>query len=239
MFCTRCGKQIPDDARFCKYCGLSVAPLTVKTCPSCGAEIDNDTVYCSTCGTRVSAFTPSAASASERAETKDLARDFAAQVGQIAAQKSAPPVQSAPPAEIPTPPHAVPVQPAPVAPAQPAPHSGPLGSAQVSWYPNGAKTAKASGKLVVYSDRVELNKQFGSSTLSAFSPLASMVSAKKEGPTSFSMQSIASVCESTYGGIFPALVLTLKNGEKHTFAGTANRGAIGNCVQAIQQYIYE
>lgn len=237
MFCTRCGKQIPDDARFCKYCGLSVAPLTVKTCPSCGAEIDNDTVYCSTCGTRVSAFTPSAASASERAETKELAGDFAAQVSQIAAQKSAPPVQSAPPAAIPTPPQAVPVQPAP-APAPAPAHSGPLGSAQVSWYPNGAKTAKASGKLVVYSDRVELNKQFGSSTLSAFSPLASMVSAKKEGPTSFSMQSIASVCESTYGGIFPALVLTLKSGEKHTFAGTANRGAIGNCVQAIQRYIY-
>lgn len=31
MFCNACGKSIPDDARYCNYCGASVGtPLTAK-----------------------------------------------------------------------------------------------------------------------------------------------------------------------------------------------------------------
>ena len=27
MFCTNCGNQIPDDTRFCPFCGVRIAPV--------------------------------------------------------------------------------------------------------------------------------------------------------------------------------------------------------------------
>ena len=30
MFCTKCGKEIPDDSQFCKYCGSKVEPIADK-----------------------------------------------------------------------------------------------------------------------------------------------------------------------------------------------------------------
>jgi RNA polymerase subunit RPABC4/transcription elongation factor Spt4 len=47
--CRSCHEAIPDNARFCPYCGKSVIEATV-TCPSCGEENDLDMRHCQHCG---------------------------------------------------------------------------------------------------------------------------------------------------------------------------------------------
>lgn len=100
--------------------------------------------------------------------------------------------------------------------------------------------AKATGKIEIYRDRVVLQKQFGSSGAAAFGLLGvaiSAASAKKDPTVCFQMEQIADVRESKYSGAFPAMVVTMKNGEKHTFAGTMNARDIHNCVKLIQANI--
>jgi Zn-dependent protease with chaperone function/RNA polymerase subunit RPABC4/transcription elongation factor Spt4 len=51
MFCKACGKQIPDDSRFCKFCG---APLSNDIlCKACNSWISADSRFCKHCGTPV------------------------------------------------------------------------------------------------------------------------------------------------------------------------------------------
>ncbi|MGN1405334.1 MAG: DUF6591 domain-containing protein [Erysipelotrichaceae bacterium] len=61
MYCKKCGKQIPDNSKFCPECGSSLEENNnVKTmhlkCSNCGAdmEVNEETneVYCSYCGTK-------------------------------------------------------------------------------------------------------------------------------------------------------------------------------------------
>lgn len=63
-FCLRCGKQLPDDAKFCSECGTPVGSTKsgyesnrqhayagkVIKCPSCGTEIHSFTAICPGCG---------------------------------------------------------------------------------------------------------------------------------------------------------------------------------------------
>ena len=53
MKCTQCGKIIPNDSRFCKYCGIQLS----RTCAVCGAAVDEDARFCSACGAEVAAVT--------------------------------------------------------------------------------------------------------------------------------------------------------------------------------------
>lgn len=49
MNCPKCGKEIMDDAVFCKYCGSSISPRK-QVCPKCGKENDEDALFCEGCG---------------------------------------------------------------------------------------------------------------------------------------------------------------------------------------------
>lgn len=46
--CGRCGAENDADARFCKRCGVAMAPALA--CPSCGHENDADARFCDHCG---------------------------------------------------------------------------------------------------------------------------------------------------------------------------------------------
>ena len=48
-FCLHCGKQLPDDAKFCSECGC--AKPVEKVCPKCGAKVTGK--FCAECGTSI------------------------------------------------------------------------------------------------------------------------------------------------------------------------------------------
>ena len=48
MFCSNCGQEFNDDARFCKTCG--VASPMAATCPNCGETPDEGARFCNHCG---------------------------------------------------------------------------------------------------------------------------------------------------------------------------------------------
>lgn len=48
IVCSKCGKQLSSDAKFCSNCGAPVA--TVKFCTNCGKQVANDAKFCPNCG---------------------------------------------------------------------------------------------------------------------------------------------------------------------------------------------
>lgn len=54
MYCTKCGKEIPNDSKICPECG--VLQENAKFCQHCGEAIDKDCVVCPKCGKQVSAL---------------------------------------------------------------------------------------------------------------------------------------------------------------------------------------
>lgn len=56
MICSNCGKQLPDDTKFCPECGTPIGGQTApqkKYCKFCGAQIDIECVICPVCGKQV------------------------------------------------------------------------------------------------------------------------------------------------------------------------------------------
>ena len=49
MYCRFCGKQIPDQAKFCPECG---APTSI-VCSKCGAKLNPNAKFCPECGEKV------------------------------------------------------------------------------------------------------------------------------------------------------------------------------------------
>ena len=61
-FCTNCGKQFADDAKFCPECGKTVMSIQtqgqrkqeyageIQKCPNCGSAISAFEAFCPTCG---------------------------------------------------------------------------------------------------------------------------------------------------------------------------------------------
>ena len=48
-FCTNCGAQLSEDARFCSKCGTAVVRRSVIYCTKCGAPAEADAKFCSRC----------------------------------------------------------------------------------------------------------------------------------------------------------------------------------------------
>lgn len=51
--CSKCGKQLDDNARFCDGCGEKVIHGAV--CPNCGKEVEEGMAFCRSCGAKLSA----------------------------------------------------------------------------------------------------------------------------------------------------------------------------------------
>jgi uncharacterized OB-fold protein len=52
--CTRCGKNLAPNARFCPRCGLEAGAAPGKApCPACGAENLPGSMFCNECGEKV------------------------------------------------------------------------------------------------------------------------------------------------------------------------------------------
>lgn len=49
MVCGKCGKDLPEGAIFCSYCGERCVR---KVCTACGAEIKEGQLFCKVCGLR-------------------------------------------------------------------------------------------------------------------------------------------------------------------------------------------
>lgn len=68
MYCRKCGKQIPDNSRFCSFCGEDLSSDInteheergkkrkvvfdgeIHKCPNCGEILDAFVIKCPTCG---------------------------------------------------------------------------------------------------------------------------------------------------------------------------------------------
>ncbi|CVI73956.1 Double zinc ribbon [Eubacteriaceae bacterium CHKCI004] len=58
MKCVKCGKTIPENSKFCQYCGVSLERLkkididnkNVVECPACGVKIKKENSFCTNCG---------------------------------------------------------------------------------------------------------------------------------------------------------------------------------------------
>lgn len=51
MKCNSCGKKIPDESKFCTYCGAKCEDKI--NCPECSALIDNNLKFCPLCGAKI------------------------------------------------------------------------------------------------------------------------------------------------------------------------------------------
>ena len=85
-FCAQCGKQLPDNARFCPGCGAAAGVSdngtyttrreeyagTVIKCPSCGAQLSSFTAICPECGHEINS-----------AKVDTSLRDFIAKIDDV------------------------------------------------------------------------------------------------------------------------------------------------------------
>ena len=96
--------------------------------------------------------------------------------------------------------------------------------------------AKATGKLIVCEDEVLFIKQMGNAVGNAFGligmGIAKSRSMKQGNTMRFKYDEIAAARAAQYMGVMPMLVLEMKNGEKHSFAGMAS---IADCVRLIRE----
>lgn len=55
MICGKCGKEIPDSAKFCRFCGGKTEPMPASKqfCMECGKILDTGAKFCRYCGTKV------------------------------------------------------------------------------------------------------------------------------------------------------------------------------------------
>ena len=51
VFCIKCGRQLPEDAAFCCYCGAKVLPKEHR-CSACGRVNPDEAKFCAYCGNK-------------------------------------------------------------------------------------------------------------------------------------------------------------------------------------------
>ena len=222
MKCQYCGNEMSEGAKFCAMCGRRVTeaePVPARRfCPSCGQEAEPGMLFCEYCGMRLPERT--------------------------APEPRPNPVPEPRPNPVPEPrPNPVP-EPRP----NPATNPGPkrtgrfLMDLNLMSYYKGEPTlgiAKATGTLKLYDDRLEFHKMMGNSAasmLGAVGILAAAKQAKKNGSVDvYRYQDIASVKEGRYGGVYRTIVLVMKDGQKHSFAGSLNSGKVQEAVVQISR----
>lgn len=52
MFCRNCGKEMPENAFVCTYCGVKKNRGN-KYCPNCGCETEELAYFCTNCGIKL------------------------------------------------------------------------------------------------------------------------------------------------------------------------------------------
>ena len=50
MYCQKCGTENPDEANFCRNCGLQFQKEDLINCPACGKENPKTNKFCNQCG---------------------------------------------------------------------------------------------------------------------------------------------------------------------------------------------
>ena len=53
MYCSKCGYQMEEDARFCSQCGAPATKMHVTYCGRCGERIKDNDCFCEHCGAPV------------------------------------------------------------------------------------------------------------------------------------------------------------------------------------------
>lgn len=247
--CNACGKELESDSVYCRFCGLKVGSVKSKSDNSASAQVKS-TVNSTPTPIPYTPVNPSAQSDNKAQQTNvnqsvpvipytpvnsttqttvsSAQQSYTNQIVQAIPYK---PVNSTQQyvAAAPQQQNYVNQSPKPAAQNTQTSNS-PLQTAWVSWY-NGEKSfgiAKGTGTLAVFSDRVDFHKSFGG----GFSMVNQISDLTKNPSVSFPVNQISSVREA--GGIFPGLVIEMKDGKKSTFAGTGNRSSIQSCIRCIQ-----
>lgn len=54
MKCVKCGKEVPDGALFCAFCGSKMeSEKNVQFCVNCGAQVEDGAAFCQSCGSSI------------------------------------------------------------------------------------------------------------------------------------------------------------------------------------------
>lgn len=231
MRCQYCGSEMKDHALFCSQCGKKAEKQEEKTCPKCGYVGKANEKYCIMCGTELSGSVM-------------LAKRICPKCGQEAGADilfceycgtrivSGTEYSDA---------------------RKDSPLSGSrlkgtgrllteLG--MMSYYEGEPKVgiAKATGTVKIYDDRIEYEKKLGSSAGAAFGAVGMLIASnkmKKENGVkdTYWYRDIESVREGKYAGVAPMLVLNMKNGTVHSFAGTVNGAKIRDAIAQMTRYL--
>lgn len=256
MFCLMCGKEIADNSRFCPYCGEKVELLPQKkVCPSCGQEMESDMLYCNQCGTKLDAGAGRQPAAQPVTRNNTPARPAASAVAPNTGASlntvtkprgtiTAPPNTATNLNTVSRPRETVtPTQSAQTVSQRAAYDDVKLAEApKLAFYTGEVSVgvAKAEGKFSVYKNRIEFKKTMGGSGAYAFGLIGMAVSASKvkdEDALIFWMKDIARVREGSYMGMYPSIILEMKNGEKYTFANAFQAEQTRTCISFIRKYI--
>ena len=200
-------------------------------CQYCGNEMSEGAKFCSLCGKKVIEAEPAPArrfcpSCGQEAEPGML---FCEYCGARLTDKARPAPAPGPRPEL---------KPRPLSSGRFLMEAG-----MMSYY-SGEPTvgiAKATGTLKIFDDRVEFHKKMGSSAGAMFGAVGMIIAAnkmKQEGDLDiYRYRDVASVREGRYGGIYHTIVLVMKNGQVHSFAGTLNSGKIQEAVVQISRHL--
>ena len=149
MFCMKCGKVIPDAARFCPYCGSQAAggpeQQAARNCPKCGHKVAAGLLFCDQCGNKMDQKPRLQSWNEAQPKPRPQTERMPQQTQEVPQARKAAETQSGSDVRVDM------ERPRPVT---------------VSWYRGDVKVgvAKATGLLSVYADRLEYDKKLGSNS---------------------------------------------------------------------------
>lgn len=163
MTCTKCGNELPKEAKFCSLCGTPALEemKTPRFCMYCGKSVDADTQFCEHCGQKIAPAETTPEAESESPDLNELISSLsqedtpavtqnAAPVSSPTAAPAAAPAAAAPVSSSITAPAAAPVAATPVSSSITAPATAPVAAAPVA-SAVGAEVVRAAGKAATKS----------------------------------------------------------------------------------------